>query len=331
MDAQSLKSYAWWYWVTGGALYGVLVRLAFGALPGMFIGPMSLAFLLVTPFAVGAIAVYGGRQGEQSITALIFRPWLAVLLMLLGCAVTLLEGSICIAMLTPLFLVCASLGGLAMGLVLKRARLKASALHAAILLPLIVPAGEAQLPLQERLLEVRQSVEVDAPASVVWQEIVDARGIRADELPPSLAHLIGVPKPVEGVNVMTPDGEVRYSKWERGVSFRGIVTGKKEHQWIEWRYAFDAHSFPQGSMDEHVAIGGRYFDLRDTAFRLDGLSGGRTRLEIVAHYRVTSSVNFYAVPASKILGYDFVSTLLGLYKLRSERAVNRSPANAYAL
>jgi len=27
---------------------------------------------------------------------------------------------------------------------------------------------------------------------------------------------------------------------------------------------FDSHSFPADSMDEHVAIGGRYFDLHDT-------------------------------------------------------------------
>ena len=112
---------------------------------------------------------------------------------------------------------------------------------------------------------------------------------------------------------------MRYSKWERGVAFRGVVTQRREHESIGWRYAFDAHSFPSGSMDEHVAIGGRYFDLRDTVFNLYGTPGGHTRLEIVAHYRVTSSINAYAVPASKLLGHDFVATILGLYKHRSER------------
>jgi hypothetical protein len=89
---------------------------------------------------------------------------------------------------------------------------------------------------------------------------------------------------------------------------------------ITWHYRFNAHSFPQGSMDEHVAIGGRYFDLDDTTFNLEPMPGGATRLEIVAHYRVSSAINFYAVPAAELLGRDFVSTILGFCKGRSERA-----------
>jgi hypothetical protein len=119
---------------------------------------------------------------------------------------------------------------------------------------------------------------------------------------------------------MTPEGEVRFSRWERGVNFQGVVTSRKEDTSISWQYRFDAHSFPKGSMDEHVAIGGRYFDMDDTAFHLEPMPGGTTRLEIVAHYRVSSAINFYAVPAADFLGRDFVSTILALYKRRSETA-----------
>ncbi|HEY0660485.1 MAG TPA: SRPBCC family protein, partial [Lysobacter sp.] len=128
-------------------------------------------------------------------------------------------------------------------------------------------------------------------------------------------------KPLEGINVRTKDGEVRFSRWERGVNFRGFVTARKENETITWHYVFDDRSFPKGSMDEHVAIGGRYFDLRDTTFRLTPASGGKTRLEIVAHYRVSTSINSYAVPVAAILGRDFLDTILGLYKHRSESAV----------
>ena len=72
-------------------------------------------------------------------------------------------------------------------------------------------------------------------------------------------------------------------------------------------------------MDEHVEIGGRYFDLRDTTFNLSPLGEGRTRLEIVAHYRVTSSINLYAVPVARLLGHDFIHAIPVLYKGRSER------------
>ena len=38
-----------WRWVAGGALYGVLLRILFGALPSSYGGPMSVAFFLGRP------------------------------------------------------------------------------------------------------------------------------------------------------------------------------------------------------------------------------------------------------------------------------------------
>jgi len=314
------RGFTGWRWVAGGALYGLLLRILFGALPSSYGGPMSVAFLLGTPIAVGALTIYGDRAAKPTIGTMLFKPWMAIALMLIGCGVTLLEGSICLALLSPLFLVCSSLGGLVMGLALRLSGPKQSKLKAVALLPFLLLVGEGQTPLENNELELRRSVVVDAEPHAVWLQILAARSIRPQELPLSLVHLMGVPKPVEGINVQTPSGEMRFSKWERGVNFRAIVTNRIEDRTISWHYIFDDRSFPAGSMDEHVAIGGRYFALRDTTFNLMPLPGGRTQLEIVAHHRVTTNINFYAVPAATLLGYDFINTILTLYKSRSERA-----------
>jgi hypothetical protein len=311
---------SWLLWVLGGALYGVAMRALFGVLSTSLKGPMSLAFLIGTPIAVGALTIHAARSKNPSVWVMAFLPWVSILLMLIGCAVTMMEGAICLFLLAPLFLLFASFGGLMMGLALKVREDRSSSLKAVALLPLLIALGDRGMPLPDRHLEIRQSVLVHASPHVVWQQILTARDIRPAELPLSITHLIGVPRPVEGVNRMTPEGEVRFSRWERGVNFQGVVTNRKEDASITWHYRFDAHSFPKGSMDEHVAIGGRYFDLDDTTFNLEPMPGGMTRLEIVAHYRVSSAINFYAVPAADFLGRDFVSTILGLYKSRSERA-----------
>ena len=170
----------------------------------------------------------------------------------------------------------------------------------------------------EQWQRIDRSTVIDAPPERIWSEIVDARDIRREELPTTLIHLIGVPRPVEGINHMTPEGEVRESRWERGVHFRGHVTQREEGRTIAWRYEFKPDSFPPGTMDEHVVGGGRYFDLGETRFTLTPIDAGHTRLEVEAHYRVTSSINAYAVPVAGLLGRDFVDTLLALYKRRSE-------------
>ena len=315
----------WWWWVLGGAAYGLGLRVLFGVLPTSYQGVMSSAFVLGTPFVLGALTVYGQRHHPRTWSSMIVTPWITVGLMLLGCAVTLLEGSICLAIMSPLFLALGSLGGLAMGVALRLLGGHRTELRAVAALPLLLLLVDGYIPRQDARQVIRRSTVIDAAPSVVWDEILEARAIRADELPWSLAHAIGVPKPVEGVNIATPDGEVRYSKWERGVHFRSVVIDRRPYRSIRWRYAFDKDSFPAGSMDDHVAIGGRYFDLQDTMLNLHPLPGKRTRLEIVAHYRVSSSFNLYAVPVAKLIGVDFVDSILGLYKGRSERHAARSP------
>lgn len=313
-----------WWWVIAGAVLGVVLRIVFGAFPSSMQGPMSIGFLAGTPLVVGALTVLGATPERRTASFLIFAPWAGIGLMLLGCAITLLEGSICLALMAPLFLALASLGGVLMGVVLHFVPGSSSRMSAVAVLPLLMVAGEGNAPLPDRQVELRREVLVDASAETIWSQILTARSIRPDELPVSLSHMIGVPKPLEGINVRTQDGEVRFSRWERGVNFRAYVTSRKEHQSITWRYVFDQHSFPEGSMDDHVAIGGRYFDLRDTSFHLTPASDGRTRLEIVAHYRVSTSINAYAVPVAEILGKDFLDTILGLYQRRSEKAELRA-------
>lgn len=319
-EANDEDSWAWLGWIVAGALYGVFLRFFFGVLGQWFVldGVMSAAFLLGTPFVVGAITVYGRRHEDPGIGFMITAPWGTVALMLLGCAITLLEGSICIALMAPLFLACGSVGGVVMGLILYFGEPGPPHVGSVAVLPFLLLVAESFAPLIDSDAVIRDSVIIDASPERVWEEIMTARAIQPDELPVSLSHLIGVPRPVEGINRMTPAGEMRFSRWERGVRFEATVSERERFRTIRWHYAFDAHSFPPGSMDEHVEIGGEFFGLEDTTFNLTPLPGNRTELEIVANYRVTSTINFYAVPVAKVLGRDFVNTILGLYKGRSE-------------
>jgi hypothetical protein len=201
---------------------------------------------------------------------------------------------------------------------LKIVRIPRSSLGALAALPLfLLPLERSELP--DTFHELRESVIVNATPRVVWAHILTAENIAPAELPTSITHLIGVPKPVNAANQTTPDGEIRFSTWEKGVHFSAHVVQRRHEKSITWRYSFAADSFPAGTMDEHVVIGGKYLDLGDTTFNLTALPGGATRLEVVGRYRLTTAVNFYAIPVSRLLGRDFLRTLLGFYKGRAER------------
>lgn len=308
-------------WILLGVGYGLAMRLLFANhILRTNMEVVSFAFMLGTPFVVGAIVVYGQRNSKPSIWKMIYAPWLAILLAMLGSAIALLEGAICIVLALPLFLLLSSIGGLMMGLILRYTDKGPTALNSFLLLPFMLVAFQPVMPERPKLLEERVAIEVAAPPQRIWAEILNARNIQRYELPPNFTHLIGVPRPVEGINISTPKGEIRYSKWDRGVHFSALVTQSVKNRSITWNYHFTSDSFPDGSMDEHVRIGGKYFDLYDTTFNLTPLSSGLTKLEIVSHYRVNTDINFYAVPVAKFIAHDFMSTILQFYKLRSERS-----------
>lgn len=314
------KAYQPILWILFGAAYGLLGRILFGYNSQVFdIKIISISFIVATPFTIGAIVVYGLRNTGPSISQMILAPWLAIALTLAGSAISLLEGTVCIVLASPIFFGASSIGGLIMGLTLRWTKKGTSTLNSFLVLPLALASIEPTTAQQPQILEDRVSIEVDAPPHRIWEEIKNARNIRREELPWNFTHWIGVPRPLEGFNVMSPEGEVRYSKWERGVHFSALVTHQIEDRTITWKYKFGPDSFPKGSLDDHVKIGGQYFNLYDTTFNLEPLSANTTRLEIISHYSVTTNVNFYGVPVARFIANDFMSTIIHLYKYRSEK------------
>jgi hypothetical protein len=323
-DTETPTNNSKWPWFFGGAIYGVFLRIIFDVLPLSIDAPMSVAFLIATPVIVGALTIYSYRHETITVVQMIFMPWVTTVLMLLGTAIALLEGMICIAIMAPLFLVCASVGGLVMGGSLRLINKNTKPLLSIAFLPFLMVLTESSIPLQEKNIQIVESVMVQARPEVIWNQIMTAKSIKPEELPFSFSHLIGVPKPLEGINKQIGNEEVRFSIWEKGVNFKATVTDSFKNNYIKWDYVFDQRSFPKGSMDDHVAIGGKYFDLHNTSFTLQAISQQETKLIITANYRINSAINIYAIPVSKVLGVDFVRTILGLYKHRSE-AVSLKP------
>ncbi|MET1079232.1 MAG: SRPBCC family protein [Pseudomonas sp.] len=308
-----------------GAAYGLAMRLTFGGLgylngPGVDAasGPMLASFVILVPILIGVYTAYTASPQQRTWVYCLFAPWVPMLLFAAGSALLLLEGSICIAMALPIFLLMASLGALACWLLLKVVKPARGTLPALLVLPLLTSVLETRVE-QPRLLEQsRASVHIAAPPPVLWGLINDAAQIQPAEMAEGLAYRIGVPYPISAKTVDTPSGKVRKLVWGKGVHFDEPILDWQENRYIRWRYRFSPESFPPNALDEHVVIGGKYFDLLDTSYRLTPEAGG-TRLEIVVSYRVSTNFNWYANAWGKLLVDDSAQTILQFYKQRGER------------
>ncbi|MDP9893294.1 hypothetical protein J2W32_001404 [Variovorax boronicumulans] len=313
--------FAWFWPLLVGAAAALVLRIAFSGGPGRPFSAMLGAFIYLAPALCGAVTVYmAERMERRSWGYYIWAPWVSTALFVIGTLLVFIEGMICAVVIVPLFAVMGSVGGLAMGLVCRVTHWPKPALYSFAMLPLALGAIEPHLPNPDQFSNTSRTLFIAAPAERVWHELNNARDIRPDEVGDAWAYRIGVPMPVAGVTHETPEGRVRQVQWQKDVHFEELVTEWQPQQHMKWQYRFAPDSFPAGALDDHVVIGGHYFDLRDSAFTLTPRDGG-TELRIDVSWRVSTRFNWYADRVAQFLLGDFSAHILHFYKVRSEGAM----------
>jgi hypothetical protein len=123
------------------------------------------------------------------------------------------------------------------------------------------------------------------------------------------------------------DGErLRHVTMGKGIHFDQVAVEWDENRAVTWAYRFTPDSFPPRALDDHVRIGGEYFDLGATRYLLVPEAGG-TQLRITMRYRVSTGFNWYAGPIADWLVGDFAEVILAFYGARAEREVSPPPSS----
>lgn len=303
-----------WWPVFAGAAIGVAMRLLFG----LGISAMTLSFLLLCPLLVSAVTVWvAERRERRSWTYYASSAALANVLFVAGTLAIMIEGWICAVIILPMFAVVGAVGGVAMGAICRVSRRPQRAIYSLAVLPLVLGAIEQELPLPQRHRTVERHVVIQAPPERVWQHIHQATNIRPQEVQRGWAYRIGVPEPLAGVTVRTPEGLVRRITMGKGIHFDQVVADWEENRFVRWTYRFDEDSVPPGALDDHVRIGGEFFDLEDTSYTLVP-RGEMTELVIHVRYRISTNFNWYADAVAQALLGNFAEVILDFYRARSE-------------
>ena len=79
------------------------------------------------------------------------------------------------------------------------------------------------------------------------------------------------------------------------------------------------YEIPSATMDEHVVIGGQYFDVLNGTYELEKLNDTTYRLNLYSHYKLTTTFNFYASWWAKWIMKDIQNNILQVEKRRAER------------
>jgi uncharacterized protein YndB with AHSA1/START domain len=308
----------WWWPLLAGVLFGIAYRLLFSQPAGHPYSAMMSSFTLLVPALVGAVTIVTAESTRRRSWAYYF--WTAAGangLLVFGALALSIEGLICSVLAVPLFAAVGGTSGLLTGALCRLGRRPRNSVYGLAILPLVLGGIEQHIPLPDSISTSEQSRHIAATPEQVWARLLSTAAIRPQEMESAWMYRIGVPLPLSAQSEEGNGNLVRHVKMGKDIHFDQIATDWEPGHRVLWTYRFTEDSFPPHALDDHVRIGGRYFDVIDTEYVIEGTPQGST-LHVTMHYRVSTTYNWYVLPIAHFLVVNFEQTALAFYAHRAE-------------
>jgi hypothetical protein len=292
----------WWFSAIEGAFLGIIYRLLFDVnakwiSSGSFPLIMTIAFLTIVPMCMGYVAVdnYLRNAPIENVRWFkwLFIPWISVLIAMAVSLILNWEGAICVIFAAPLLLGSSLIGGLIARFTWKGLKHRAQGTLSAVAFPVLAILIEAHVPSFLETRSVETDIVIHAPAAIVWDNIKSVHEIESNELPQSWINRIGFPKPVTATLSREGIGGIRQATFTGGLVFTETVNLWEPGADLRFSIHANTDSIPKSTLDEHVTIGGAFFDVLDGEYQLLPQSNG-VLLRLTSHERLSTHFNPYA-------------------------------------
>jgi hypothetical protein len=177
---------------------------------------------------------------------------------------------------------------------------------------------ESQLGTGDELRVVSNTIDIRASDETVFRHI--ARVAPITEPQQSFFFTMGFPRPVEATLGKEAVGGVRHASFERGLVFIETITKWEPLREIRFTIDVDPDSTPTTTLDAHVTVGGRYFDVLEGGYRIEPLGPALVRLHLDSQHRISTHYNGYTSLWSDYLMGEIQENILRVIRDRCERA-----------
>lgn len=313
MPSKRLKTLA--LGLTAGVVYAFLVML----LVTHFHANVSIAYIFILPLMLGAIPVlFSTKEQLQSYKTYLLLPWGITLTFFFLALALKFEGMICLTIIVAPFLALGTLGAFIFRLIKLKREGSGTKLYVSLAAPLLFLLIETTVQPTTQIHTVTTHIEIEADNQNVWEHVKNVRNIQSNEIETHFVHVIGIPKPLNGELDKEQVGGVRKITWEKGIKFEEKIKSWNEGNGFAYDISVDPNSIPPTTLDEHVMIGGRYFDVLEGSYKIDSLSPKKSLVTLTCTYRVTTNLNFYSKLWADFILDDFNEMILEVIKKRSE-------------
>ena len=324
----SRKARGLWIAVAVGVIYGLLARLAFyhpnPAWENLFT-VMTCGFIFLMPAALGYLTLR--FVSEPALWQRIVLPWVPGFILVVAAFAVGWEGSLCIVMALPAFMVMGTIGGLVEQV--SRSKLsernQLGALLGIVLLPYVASPVEQITNLPSQIRTVETQIVIDADIETVWQNIIRVPAITTQEQRFNWVHQIGIPKPVAATLSHEGIGGVRHATFEHGVTFVETIYEWEPRRTVAFTIDALAETIDAADLNTQVVVGGTYFDTLDGRYEIEPLADGRILLHLSSEHRLSTRFNVYAGWWTDWIMRSTQNYILDVIKVRCEEQFSVIP------
>ncbi len=115
---------------------------------------------------------------------------------------------------------------------------------------------------------------------------------------------------------------MRNASFTGGVLFTETIDQWEPQHRLAFTIAARTDQIPATTLDEHVRVGGPYFDVLRGEYRLEPLANGVTRLHLSSRHRVSTDFNWYAHLWTDAIMSDLQRRILHVVQKRCEGSNN---------
>jgi hypothetical protein len=298
------------------ALSSYLVVRLFG---GGWFG--SVWFLGLLPGTLCALICYIGDPDQNRSGGFYFLvPVALVATVIASLALIVREGVICLAMMSPIWLVTGWAGAFLLRNQRRRARSARTLQSSFLIVPMMAAMVEAQIPVPHEQVLLSRSVLVLATPAEIWPNAVASRSIGPHEGRWNITqNIIGVARP-RGIELQGKGvGAVRTAYWGDHIHFEERITAWAPCQKLAWAFNFANSSLAQYT-DEHISPDGQFLKIDTGDYTITPIALNLTKLTLNTRYIAKTHVNPYAKWWGELLLGDVQNNVLAIIKDRSEAA-----------
>lgn len=303
-------------------LFGFIMRFLFDvdSLSSLY-SVMSISFILLVPFAIGAIAIYfSSIESVKGLSYRIFIPWVPIFGLLILTMAFSIEGWACWLMILPIFLMAASAGGVvASHFKLKKYRNENTYISILVLLPFLMSPIEQLIGSIPGKYEAYSYIDIHSTRGEIWNNVTRVKPISQKQDKGWLTSTLGFPRPIRAELNYNGVGAYRKAIFNKGLVFHEEVKSYMDQRNMHFSIKANPYEIPSTTMDKHVVIGGNYFDVLDGTYVLQQLSPNTYRLHLYSHFKLTTTFNFYASWWAGWIMTDIQDNILQVIKQRAEQ------------